>query len=406
MSVQAVAWNTFHADAARTGINGPGPANVKKVLWTSPPELLTRLSNPVLGANKAYVPSVTQIIAFNLSDGSVAWRSEVSAAKWGSFSSAAYDLESNSVYIGSGTVAYRIDADTGDIVWETPLGVDLVNGSPLVANGYVVLWDNGFFDPTQSKLYTLRVSDGGIERQVNATGSGACSPAFDEATGRFYVTISKQMRAYDIASGSEAWTSPWTAADEFYGGISLANGYLYAQTYPFGGKGRLLKVDAANGAIVWDATCVENGDAAPVVQDGVVIVQGGFSDGVTVAHRDTDGSVAWIVEQGDYAGTSAGSNNGFVYSAGNRGTGLNVIDASNGTVLDTRPGIAGSPSIHDGIVYAITQAGELIALAAAPVAPAAAPDLNQDGFVDWMDLLLFSQDWHTGVNETDFGTGN
>lgn len=395
-------WETFQNDASRNGLAVTGPANVSRVVWESGAENLLAGTNPVLSDTHAFVLAPTQAIAFDRADGGVAWRTPIAdSSEFYSWASMTWDRETASVYFGSGNHVYRLNDADGDIVWDVTTTHSVVNCTPLVVEGRVLILDSGTFNPAAVSLYVLDASTGTELNRLPVTGSGSCSPAYDPVSRRIYLAVDSTLAAWDIDSGTEVWKGAWRSDDQFYGGVAFAGGALYAQTSAFAGFGRLYKVDAADGAIIWEVPVLENGNATPVVADGLVVVQGGFFNGRTIAHRDSDGSVAWTADQGDWLTSCAASANGFVYTAGNRDTGLLVLSVANGEVQDRLPDIAScTPAVRDGVVYAVSTRGGLMALTAAPRLFSA--DLNFDGRVDYIDLLILSEQWH---NETDYAGG-
>lgn len=116
------------------------------------------------------------------------------------------------------------------------------------------------------------------------------------------------VAAYDVDTGVELWTHGWRGHfQETMGGPgpratpTWHDGLIYA----LGAMGRLVCLDAATGAVVWERDILVDAGAAnlpwamsgaPLVVDDVVVVQPGGAGGWSVAayHRRT-GAVVWRV---------------------------------------------------------------------------------------------------------------
>ena len=113
------------------------------------------------------------------------------------------------------------------------------------------------------------------------------------------------VAAYDVDSGAERWTHAWPAHfRETMGGPgpratpTWHDGRLYA----LGATGRLVCLDAATGALVWERDILADGGAAnlpwamsgaPLVVDDVVVVQPGGHGWSVAAYDRLTGEVAW-----------------------------------------------------------------------------------------------------------------
>lgn len=402
MSPAAAQWETFHADNQRTGIAGPGPANLNEVVWESPAASLLAGSNPIVSASAVYVAAASAVVAFDRADGSILWQAPVPPAAFGAWASPAYDPATDSVYYGSGNRLFRFDTEGGNLVWGATTTTGIVNCSPLIVDDRLYILDSGDFNPSRTVLYSINTANGAIVQSVTAPGWGASAPVYDASNEVILINLQNTVRAYDPDTLDVAWTSPVTTPDDLFGGISLVDGFLYTQTSPFESAGHLFKLDASDGSEEWRATTQQNGNSAPIVYAGLVIGQGGFSEGTAYAFDVATGDLEWEVPQGNYNVSPAGSANGYAYLAGNRDSGLNVVDIATGDVLDTYPGIDCTPAVVDGIVYGITTGGTLIALTEGEEPPLVG-DLNNDGVVDVLDLLILTSQWHQTSNETDFG---
>lgn len=160
------------------------------------------------------------------------------------------------------------------------------------------------------------------ERPVRTTWpSGGLQPLWKQPSGAGYAsfvvgsgyafTIEQRgpdevVAAYDIATGRERWTHPWTALfRETMGGDgpratpTWSDGTVYA----LGATGELRAIDASSGALVWRVNILEDNGArnldwgmaaAPlVVGDTVVVAPGGPNGRSVVAYDRRTGARVW-----------------------------------------------------------------------------------------------------------------
>ena len=138
-------------------------------------------------------------------------------------------------------------------------------------------------------------------------GEGHAS--FVVARGLAYTIEQRRDRevvaAYDVATGRERWTAGWTALfSESMGGDgpratpTYANGILYA----LGAAGELRALRADTGTVVWRTNILSDAgadnlqwgmSAAPLIVDGMVIVQPGGRGASVVAYDAASGRVRW-----------------------------------------------------------------------------------------------------------------
>jgi len=141
-------------------------------------------------------------------------------------------------------------------------------------------------------------------------GGGYAS--FVVADGRAFTIEQRRdqevVAAYDLDTGAERWTHAWFAHfRETMGGPGprATPTWHDGRVYALGATGRLVGLDAATGAVVWERDILADAGArnlpwamsgAPLVVDDLVVVQPGGSRGWSVAAYDRrTGDVAWHV---------------------------------------------------------------------------------------------------------------
>ncbi|WP_112323276.1 outer membrane protein assembly factor BamB family protein [Oceanibium sediminis] len=224
-----------------------------------------------------------------------------------------------------------------------------------------------------SQAWVAEVGNGGGRRERMTS-----SPII--AGGVVYtLDAAATVTAVAQSSGQVLWRAELTPTGEqptegFGGGLAFDKGILAVTT----GFGEILRLDPANGGIVWRTKLEGAVRAAPTLSDGraVVVARGDLAYGIDLA----DGAIAWRLEG---VGTGAGSLGGA--SPAVRGpvaiipfvtgevravlvrNGISVWSAyvtggRSDLVRSTIRDISGDPVIDFDIVYVSNQAGQLVAL--------------------------------------------
>jgi hypothetical protein len=344
-----------------------GPANVAGTVWeaTAPDFAVQAGTSVAVGDGRVFAygykisePTVAKVVCFDRGTGGWLWTSpdldgEYTFENWG-WPSPVYDPNTGDLFVATGTTLYRLDTDNdGEIVWDEILPGGVANGTVLATPDYVCGHTFRPFMSTDSYVYCYNL-DGVLNWQHNHGGAGSAAPASDGTT--VYDLIEEtlgdpQMRAYNLVSGATIWSSTLALANSWSGGMTYADGYLYAPTYSFSGDGELVKVDALDGTEEW-VKPVPSGDATPVVGDGLVIGVGDWSSAKVFAYT-ADGVEAWA------GPTDVGGSSGWTVSAVRAGryiytatggvwgaAGLTVLDASDGSIVHANSvNVSGTPVV-------------------------------------------------------------
>ncbi len=407
---------------------------------------------------RAHVAGEPVVVAADARTGAFAWMTPTPDSSGGfleSWASLAGDAGNGRVMVGVGAALYAIDAATGALAWSTLLDRSVVNAHPVVTDDlgaadrvFITDFDGFGFE---GRLYCVNVDafdvaanphqPGDVVWSVAIGGTSGNTPAY--ADGVVYVSsvgeagfVPGEVIAFDAASGSSTGvpTELWRfslgvvggPAEGFFGGVAVRDGAVYAATYDFfGGQdaGTLVKLDAADGSLVWSAACNRTSSMPIAVGDGRVVVSGGldgfgslpsvqvFDDlGSSASMRWDSALDSWVddgdgvVEAGEYLRMGGWTHQPVVFDSsagmrlvvgaiapGGQASGvqgeLRVVDldatpGDAGFVLGDLVGGGGSAAVGYGFVYSVG-AGGLSAFG-----PTFDRDLDRDGVVDVEDLYM------------------
>ena len=235
-------------------------------------------------------------------------------------------------------VAFQMNpAHTGDVnfasisfpanpVWSVDVG-----GTPsyaLIVQGKIFLTVS--VGSGSSQLVALDQATGATVWGPIAIG-GSANAAYD--SGKVFVISSPlataaTIEAFDAQSGNQLWSTLLTGQYSFTGGLTAANGFVYAGGA--GSGGTLYAVDQATGAITWTQQ-VQNGDKSTpaVTADGVYVTYPCW----TYDFRPATGESVWNNNTGCEGGGGATPvvANQLVYSP-------NGISGYNGTTYNAETG--------------------------------------------------------------------
>ncbi len=435
-------WLHFARNAERRSMTTGAPAQLSIQLWLAaenPPGSQIQFewpSSPVVFDGRIFANArqivegahqSNKIVAFDAASGQVVFETVVDKAVRDSWSSPAVDAAHRAVILGSGSKLFSVDADDGVLNWACPLILPVVNASPAVADdlahGRAFITDyTGFGDG--GALYCINTAafdsalnpyqPGQIVWQEPIGGSSGNTPAY--SAGVVYVASNTgdntgcegqgHIRAFDVAAPAGQRRMWSTCVQEgFFGGLCLADGFVYAASYDFFGAGdnsTLAKLRAADGVVEWSVPC-ERTQSIPIVDgDRIYLAAGlpGFGSAPKLqafvdlgdsamklwdTYVDTGGALVvggWSHQPVLADGRLCA---GAIPLVGFFGayTDLYVLDATlspadPGFVMDHRVGMGSSPAICAGRVYTLGDAG-LHALALRG-------DFSADGALDGRDL--------------------
>jgi len=373
-----IEWGSFHANAGYYPGDSP---NAPEIAWVSEDIGAEGSSSLIVARGKIFVyctgwsgmySDYTYLVALDQSNGEVLWGTEIAPRVYGSWATPAY--KDGSVYVSSGNGVYRIDADTGEVIWEFkfPSGGGSVNGGPAVTKRavYVGDWEAPGGGGTYYSFNTSNPGDIFWEFDVSGGGDGHSQAVPAVAYGNVYFGsfnyYSGQSHAYcvDAVSGEEIWKTPSGAV---CGSVTVADHIVYFSTYT---GGKFYALDAFNGSVIWTNT-VGWTDSTPAYMPGskstrsyIYFTKGYSGPGTTYCLDAKTGEIVWQhggvgywtnspVVTGDgkvYAGKYSG---GFIPGY----CGLYCLDAFTGDELWHSDYGGSSPVIVNGFVYTIDACG-------------------------------------------------
>ena len=182
------------------------------------------------------------------------------------------------VYVGSDdTNLYAIDAATGAVRWQTPLGGEVLS-SPAVSDGVVFV---GSFD---GNLYALDAATGAVRWQAPLGGQVWSSPA---VAGRDRVRRWQRRPAARVRCGARDGDVVVRDERRVSSSPAVADGIVYVGSF----DGRVYAVDAAIGGERWRFDTGNVVFSSPKVADGTVYV--GSHSGAMYALDAADGELDW-----------------------------------------------------------------------------------------------------------------
>lgn len=452
-STTAADWTHLAGDPARSSTAQRAPRDLSSVRWITtadPNEQFVAQSTPIVAGGRVFVAARrfsgglqtgNRLIAFDVSDGTRLWATDIEPDVLDSWSSPAVDVRNGTVLVASGNGLYAIDCADGTVRWETDLNRNVVNASPAVtsdltvsgipANRVLISDYDGF--GSSARLYCINVDPNAPPHNPFAPGqvvwtlpiqraSGA-TPAYRDgiaylASGDGLVTAINVLNPPADPNHPGQVAADWrqqiggsgSANEGFYGGVSVTDTALLAAMYEFlGGQDSAasFKLDRATGDLIW---CIasERTSSVPIATLGAVFVSGGiagFGSAVKVQQFIDQGQTVeagWSTTQLDpnLAIIIGGQTHqpalarGYLYAGtppadGSFGpfTDLYILDTSlipgnAGFIVDHYSGAGGSPALAYGRLFSIGSA-DLVAFDPSPVCAA---DIDGDGVVDVGDL--------------------
>ncbi len=228
-------------------------------------------------------------------------------------------------------------------------------------------------NPEVSRIWSARIGRGSdATRRLNA------GPVIAE-NRLFVMDTEARVTAFEASTGRILWQQPLAVAAEgprsaFGGGVSIGEGRVFATT----GQGVAAALDPANGAIVWRQSLGAPLRGAPGLDGGRLFVT--TQDGQLLALSAGDGTTLWevnsTVEPAAVMGPGSPSVALDTVVAGFPSGELFALRVENGrtvwqdqlartgrtTALGALSGIAASPVIDRGRVFAIGHGGRMAAL--------------------------------------------
>jgi outer membrane protein assembly factor BamB len=359
------------------------------------------------------------VVAVNEFDGQIAWTAPVPDLVYDSWSPPSIDPVTAVVVVASDDQVTGLSLWDGHQVWyrNAAAGKVFVNASPTIDGGVAYIAEFGY----GSTLYAIDTTSGQLKWQAAVGNIEGNNTVAVNTTRVMIVTSDGRFRTFNRLTGAaDVNVLIPDRAFGFFGGVAAEDGAAYTVSYAFGpryGSTRLFKIDPANGVVIWSVVAPRT-DTIPVIAGNRVLVSGG--DDYVRMHDGTDAASLWAFDKASgqklwSTGLAGGWTcqpvyvDGIVYVPTLSGYGsapmsgvLYAFDAdltpSNpGFTIDSTDQIACSVSVADGNVYGTGLYG-LVAIGRSPLAG----DINGDGAVDVVDLLMLVDHWASVVGDPNY----
>ena len=328
-SESAVDWPQFQHDAARSGIS---PVDVElpfvEKWYTQPFYDSPNWFCPVIHAGTVfYSTRAGYMVALDLLTGDVKWETLLGVGVPPSGPTVAY----GNVYVAfaknwSGVpTLYCLDEDTGTVIWSA----DAYNTGPylyasVVAAQGMVFWHDNEGDT----LYANDAFTGTVLWTYVMDGMPCEGPAY--WSGMVFLADSAgKVVAIDALTGEEVWSA--YLGSTVSAPLSMSHGVLYFGDY----NGNVHALDALTGEVRWTTSLSWSMDkASPVVAEGMVYIGvASMPNGTIYALNESTGSIVWSAyASGGPFDSSAEYSNGIVFCTAQNGH-LYAWDALTGALL-------------------------------------------------------------------------
>jgi outer membrane protein assembly factor BamB len=328
---------------------------------------IERISSPIIANGIVYIGDDTDTLyTYDANTGNSLWNYPVgNDGFWPSLTvvnGVAYVVDH------SGHLA-ALDAKTGSQIWTTTISGS-ANSSPAVVNNiiYVNLFNTG--------LAAFNTTDGSLLWSKNFSNCGSGSPAI--ANGIVYVTTincDNNLYALDAQTGNTLWSGGIAIGQGGANGAAVSNGIVYVNAYTQDAVGAHTNLYAFNASGCGSATCsplwvVPDGGPSlnllptPAIANGVVYIGSSSNGAATMYAFDANtGATLWTWTDpitGSGFNSSAAVANGVVYDATTNGNAYAFSAAGCGSStcsplwtynMGNMIGTQSSPAVVNGMVY-------------------------------------------------------
>lgn len=248
-----------------------------------------------------------------------------------------------------GIAAY--DNQSGAPVWR----LDVTNG---VESSAAVINDRIFFGGNDGQFYSVEASTGRVIWTFPTRTEALSEPLVDNGVVYFLVG-NNSLYALDASSGKQLWlySRQDPSSISIRGGSkpAIRNGTLYVGF----SDGALVALLAQSGTVKWEKQLNRNKkfrdlDSDPVIEGDYLYILG-FDDQIYCVRAAT-GEDVWKSAEGGYGRALVVGDKLYFASSDNKLIALNKETGTKVWALDTKAGIATSPSLYKGmIVYGESQ---------------------------------------------------
>jgi outer membrane protein assembly factor BamB len=273
-------------------------------------------------------PPLPILVTFQLSTGKPLWRHQFGGCEAG-FGTPA--ISNGVLYVVGDAAMWAFNAATGAQIWRTPIS-GLVSDTVVAGD---VVYASSF---SGAAVYAFNAATGRVLWSAKPSGCCVANPVA-VANGVLYVGTD-HLTAYNATTGTLVFNSPVKTVT--FGPPVVSNGIVFMQSgfskYPF------IALSATTGRLIWSAF---NSGGAAAVDGSTVIVSTPSS---VVAYDASTGHTRWTNLKGNgfFISMQDSIANGVVYDGS--GVGLTAIDERTGQTLFRGSGSCGSPIVSHGAV--------------------------------------------------------
>jgi len=324
-------------------------------------------ASPIVVGGRVYVlDSQAKVRAFSADRGAPAWSTSLVPEKRKGAGAYGGGLASDGSRIYATTAfgeVLALDAGSGAIAWRKPVDAP-IRAAPTVSDGLV------FVVTVSNDVLALSTADGSQRWRYQGTGERAATIASSSpAVANGYVVVpstSGEITAFRAADGQPVWSDPLTTGDptsslanlnDVAGRPVIADGQVYAIAH----AGRMAAFLLSNGEQAWSQDA--SGTQTPWVAGGYIFVISGRDSLVAISR--SSGGIKWTQKLpggGVWAGPVLGG--GRLIALSSNGT-LASLSPQTGEVLgtmDVGSGFYIAPVIANGMIYLLSDGGNLIAM--------------------------------------------
>ncbi len=330
------AWPQFRGNHALTGTSVSVPASSLKVVWAFEAGEAIE-SSAAIADGVVYVGTQSsELLALNLSDGSLRWRYKASEG----IGESSPCVSNGVVYIGDlSGVVHAVNVKDGTSLWTFKTAGE-IKSSPVAVDDRVLIgsYDESLYclnARTGKKIWDFRIS-GPVHCTVSIRNGIAYVSGCDEVFRAVRVEDGKEM--FTVSSGAYTGASPALQADQAYFG-TFSNEVLSVnlksrqvvwhyenkdRQFPFysssalsdgkvvlGGRDKLVHcLEAATGKPLWTFATKARVDSSPAIAGGRVYI--GSNDGWFYVLELSTGKKLWDFEAGAALSASPAIANGRV----------------------------------------------------------------------------------------------
>ncbi len=293
-------WNTYHGDAALTGVASASFPELLRVVWVAPAGAPVE-QPPVISGGRIFVVSTRpEVLAFDL-DGQPAWRRPLTASVDSADTAETVYVDAppavfaGSVFTGTDTgLVTALRTDTGEPLWHAQLESP-INGTVNYdrdANALLVL------EQDTGALVRLDMTTGAVRWRSETVDRADGSPSVGDGIA-VYGSCAAALHGISLDTGVKRHDlNIEGGGGQVAGGVALVDGFAYAGCR----DGRVMRADLEKDAFAWLKPVSESEVfSTPAVSDDWMLVAS--LDGMLHALDRTTGEPRWQHELGGEPGS-------------------------------------------------------------------------------------------------------